>query len=93
MASGVGIVYKFLQALDEKIGAEESDKYLDLVALGEISDMMWMQTPENRFICDYGLSHINNEFFRTVVKKQCYSMFGIYEDAWTDSYYTNGDVT
>lgn len=93
MASGVGIVYKFLQALDEKIGAEESDKYLDLVALGEISDMMWMQTPENRFICDYGLSHITNEFFRTVVKKQCYSMFGIYEDAWTDSYYTNGDVT
>lgn len=93
MASGVGIVYKFLQVLDEYLGVEACDEYLDLVALGEISDMMWMQTAENRFICDYGLSHITNEFFKTVIKKQCYSMFGIYEEAWTDGYYTNGDVT
>lgn len=93
MASGVGIVYKFLQVVDEYLGINECDKFLDLVALGEISDMMWMQTKENRFICDYGLSHINNEFFKTVVKKQCYSIFGIAEDAWTDSYFTNGEVT
>ena len=93
MASGVGIVFKFLQACDKKLGITFCPTYLDLVALGEISDMMQMQTPENRFICDYGLSHVNNEFFKTIVKKQCYSLFGIYEDAWTDSYYSNGDLT
>lgn len=93
MASGVGIVFKFLQACDKRLGITFCPTYLDLVALGEISDMMQMQTPENRFICDYGLSHVNNEFFKTIVKKQCYSLFGIYEDAWTDSYYSNGDLT
>lgn len=93
MASGVGIVFKFLQACDKRLGITFCPTYLDLVALGEISDMMQMQTPENRFICDYGLSHVNNEFFKTIVKKQCYSLFGIYEDAWTDNYYSNGDLT
>ena len=93
MASGVGIVYKFLQALDEHFGVDRCDKYLDLVALGEISDMMWMQTAENRFVCDYGLTHIDNEFFKTIIKKQCYSIFSISEDAWTDAYYTNGSIT
>lgn len=93
MASGVGIVYKFLQVVDEYLGINQCDKFLDLVALGEISDMMWMQTPENRFICDYGLSNINNEFFKTIVKKQCYSLFNITEDRWTDTYYTNGELT
>ena len=69
MASGVGIVYKFLQVVDEYLGVEKADSYLDLVALGEISDMMQMQTPENRFICDYGLTHITNDFFRTIIRK------------------------
>jgi hypothetical protein len=55
--------------------------------------MMNMNTPENRYICDTGLSHIQNTLFRAIVKKQCYSMFGIYEADWKDSYYTSGDVT
>ena len=39
-ASGVGVVYKFLQFCDANFGIEGADNYLDLVALGEISDMM-----------------------------------------------------
>jgi single-stranded DNA-specific DHH superfamily exonuclease len=66
---------------------------LDLVALGVISDVMKMTTLENRFICDYGLSNINNEFIRKLMKKQCYSLFGIKEEFWTDDYYTNGKLT
>lgn len=94
MASGVGIVFKFLQAIEETCGLPfASEQYLDLVALGEISDMMHMHTPENRYICEYGLTHINNIFFQTVVKKQCYSMFGIAEDRWSDEYFTNGEIT
>jgi len=41
--------------MDDIHGANE---YIDLVALGEISDMMNMQTPENRLICAAGLCMI-----------------------------------
>lgn len=97
-ASGVGIVYKFLQFFDamEGIGGKGIDganDFIDLVALGEISDMMNMNTPENRLICAAGLSMISNELFKAIIKKQCYSMFGIYEADWSDSYYSNGEVT
>lgn len=36
--------------------------------------MMSMNTLENRFICDYGLTHINNEFFKSMIEKQSYSL-------------------
>lgn len=94
MASGVGIVFKFLQALEtSQDWPQKSTDYIDLVALGEVSDMMHMYNAENRYICDYGLSHINNKLFQAIVKKQCYSMFGITEDKWSDDYYYNGEVT
>lgn len=103
--SGVGVVYKFINFFDaywwndspeskeEEVFRVIYDDFLDLVALGEISDMMNMNTPENRYICDMGLSNIENTLFRAIVKKQCYSMFGIYEADWKDSYYRSGDVT
>lgn len=104
--SGVGVVYKFINFFDTyrweqspESKEEEAfidpifDEFLDLVALGEISDMMNMNTPENRYICDAGLSNIQNTLFRAIVKKQCYSMFGIYEADWKDNYYTSGDIT
>lgn len=84
--SGVGVVYKFFEYFDymmwfdNEMKQEENNyetnlpDYLDLVALGEISDMMRMTTLENRFICDYGLSHINNGFFKELIDKQSYSL-------------------
>ena len=92
-ASGVGIVYKFLQLFDAMEGINGANDFIDLVALGEISDMMNMNTPENRLICMAGLSMISNELFKAIIKKQCYSMFGIYEADWSDNYYLNGEVT
>lgn len=74
-------------------GYDHADYYLDLVALGEISDMMNMNTPENRYICEKGLSSITNSLFCSIVKKQCYSMFGIYEADFSNSYYDNGEVS
>ena len=71
--SGVGVVYKFITYVNEKMELGiEVEKYLDLVALG----MMEMSTLENRFICDYGLSHITNPFFKELVEKQSYSLGG-----------------
>lgn len=92
-ASGVGIVYKFLQYCDAMFGIFGADDYLDLVALGQISDMMILQNKENRYICQAGLSNISNPLFKEIIKKQCYSMFGISADAWTDKYYTDGSIT
>ena len=40
MLSGVGVVYKLLQFLDLRNGWNRADYYLDMVALGQISDMM-----------------------------------------------------
>ena len=104
--SGVGVVYKFINFFDAYWWSQTPESqeeeafrdfiyndFLDLVALGEISDMMNMNTPENRYICDMGLSNIENTLFRAIVKKQCYSMFGIYEADFKENYYRSGDVT
>ena len=94
--SGVGVVYKFFEFLEANLDVppEQSIRnYIDIVALGEISDVMLMTTPENRYICDYGLTHIKNKLFKELVHKQCYSLFGIREDQWSDRYCTNGEMT
>ena len=73
--SGVGIVYKFIEALETLFLNEKKVKnYIDLVALGQISDMMNMNTIENRYICEHGLTHINNQFFNELVLKQSFSI-------------------
>ena len=91
--SGVGVVYKFLQFFDIMEGTGYAEEYIDLVALGEISDMMNMNTMENRYFCVFGLKQIRNELFKAIIKKQCYSLFGFYEADWNDSYFTNGELT
>lgn len=80
--SGVGVVYKFIEYFEKTFAAETGEPmleetsqfYLDLVALGQISDMMVHTTIENRYICEYGLSHINNGFFKELVNKQSFSL-------------------
>lgn len=75
--SGIGVVYKFFEYLEEKEGLPPySQDYLDIVALGLIGDMMVMTSLENRFILTYGLTHIKNKFFRTLLEKQDFSLKG-----------------
>ena len=68
--SGVGIVYKFLQALDDEYHFYEADCYLDLVALGNIADSMDLTSPETRYYVYEGLKDIRNEFLREMVRDQ-----------------------
>lgn len=68
--SGVGIVYKFLQALDDEYGYMEADTYLDLVALGNIADSMDLTSPETRYLVYEGLSNLHNEFLKEIIVKQ-----------------------
>ena len=91
--SGVGVVYKFLQLLDERNGWNGADDYLDLVATGMCGDMMKMTTHENRYIANYGFSHLRNEGLRQLVKYQCYSIFGLAAADITEEYLDNAIIT
>jgi single-stranded-DNA-specific exonuclease len=58
--AGVGVAFKFLQALLKGSGREELlNKLLDLVALGTITDMIPL-TGDNRYWVKRGLELINN---------------------------------
>ena len=72
--SGAGMVYKFLQRLDEFLDLNYADSFLDLAATGIVGDMMLLQDLETRYIVNYGLSHINNFGLKTLIKKQEFSI-------------------
>lgn len=72
--SGAGMVYKFLQRLDEILEQDYADFFLDLAATGIVGDMMLLQDLETRYIVNYGLSHINNFGLKTLIKKQEFSI-------------------
>lgn len=75
--SGVGVVYKFLQALDEELGVDNADNYLDLVAVGNIADVMDSRSLETRYYMLEGLKNIKNKFLKTLFDAQEYSIKGI----------------
>ena len=58
--SGVGVTYKFLVGMTEN----ELEHYLDLVAIGNIADVMDLKDKEVRYLVHKGLRNINNTFFK-----------------------------
>lgn len=58
--AGVGVVFKFIQAIGIKLGLNEKEylKYLDLVCIGTISDIVPL-IDENRVIAKLGLKLVN----------------------------------
>ena len=72
--SGAGVVYKFLEVLDDKLGIQQADNYLDLAAVGIVGDMMSMTTIENRYIVSKGLSDIKNSCIEEIINKQSFSI-------------------
>lgn len=72
--SGVGVVYKFLKALDDELWLDNADNMLDLVALGNIADNMDIRSYETKRLIDMGLNKIHNKLFRALIKKQEYSI-------------------
>ena len=71
---GAGVVYKFLKAVDEELWNDYADKLLDMVALGNISDVMDMRECETRYYVDLGLSKITSKLFKALISKQSFSM-------------------
>lgn len=75
--SGVGIVYKFIQALDNILWKDYSTQFLDLVALGNIADSMDTTSLETRYYIKQGLNEVNNPFILSLLDKQSFSTGGI----------------
>lgn len=73
---GAGIVYKFLQAVDDMLWYEYADDFLDLVAFANISDVMDMRSYETKYLTEKGLCKINNKFLQALINSQQYSMSG-----------------
>ena len=71
---GAGVVYKFLKAVDEELWEDYADSMLDMVALGNISDVMDMRECETRYYADLGLNRITSKLFQALITKQSYSM-------------------
>lgn len=74
--SGVGIVYKFCQALDDKLGIRLADDFLDLVAIGNIGDVMDLREPETRYYVKKGLKQIKNPLIQEIVDRQKFFLNG-----------------
>ena len=71
---GAGVVYKFCEVLDDKLGIQLAHNYIDLAALGEIADVMDRTNTETNYIMMEGLKNIHNEGFRTLIESQSYSL-------------------
>lgn len=71
---GAGVVYKFCEVLDSLIGINLAYDFIDLVALGEIADVMERTTSETNYIMVEGLKHIKNKGFQTLIESQSYSL-------------------
>lgn len=74
--SGVGIVYKFCQALDDTLGIRLADDFLDLVAIGNIGDVMDLREPETRYYVKKGLKQIKNPLIQEIVDRQKFFLNG-----------------
>ena len=73
---GAGVTWQFCRFIDKYEGTSYADEYIDLAALGIISDMMSMLSLENRYIVHTGLKNIQNYFFKALCEKQAFSMGG-----------------
>lgn len=67
---GAGVVYKFIQGIDEMYGHDFSQYYLDLVAVGQIGDSSDIANPEIRKLVMLGLTNINNPFLKVAMNQQ-----------------------
>ena len=67
--SGVGMAYKFCCYIDELLGIDEADNFLDLVSLGMIADMMDSRDFETQALIQKGLLNIRNPFFKEMVDR------------------------
>jgi len=67
--SGAGVVYKFLQAVDDELWHNDADTYLDLVAVANIGDVMDSRSLETRYLMTEGLKRIKSNAIKALHNK------------------------
>ena len=67
--SGVAMIWKFCCYIDMLLKTDHAQKFLDLVALGLVADMMDVRDFETRRLIDKGLQQIRNPYFRGAIDK------------------------
>ena len=73
---GAGVTWQFCRYYDSIKGTNYANEFIDLAALGIVSDMMSMLSLENRYIVHTGFNDIKNYFFKALCEKQSFSMGG-----------------
>ena len=71
---GAGVVYKFCEVLDDLLGIKQAQEYMDLVALGEIADVMDRTNSETNYLMLEGLKRIKNKGFQKLLESQAFSL-------------------
>ena len=71
---GAGVTWQFCRYVDSLYNTNYADEFIDLAALGIVSDMMSMLSLENRYIVHTGFKNIKNYFFKALCEKQAFSM-------------------
>lgn len=61
--SGTGVTYKFIEGVDKEENVDFHEKYLDLVAIATVADVMDMKTMDNKALINIGLSNMKNPYF------------------------------
>ena len=74
--SGVGVTWQFCRYLDKLLGQNYADNYLDLVALGNMADMMSMTSFETKHLIHKGFKeqNVKNPFIFEMANKNSYSL-------------------
>ena len=74
--SGVGIVWQFCRYLDSLLKKENANDYLDLVALGNLADMMSLKSLETKHLINKGFEPLNlkNPFIHGMAQKNSFKL-------------------
>ena len=72
--SGVGVVWQFCRYFDQIMRTEYANKYLDLVAVGLMGDMMDMRSVETLTLIHEGLKSLKNPFLYYLAQKNAFKL-------------------
>lgn len=71
---GAGVVYKFLNYMDDSYGESWSNQYIDLMAVAMVADIMDLRDYESRFLTTRGLMNVENKFLKTLISKKSFDI-------------------
>lgn len=74
--SGAGVVYKFCCYLDNLLGFDYANDYMDLATVGIIADVMMLNSFEVREIILRGMKEFKNPLLKTMVEKDKFHFEG-----------------